>query len=619
MIRTLTLTCFLLAHSLLAGEKPNILWITSEDNDKFWLGCYGNKQASTPHLDQLAERSVRFDNFYSNAPVCAIARSTILNGIYAPSQGTQHMRSRHKIPAANLPYVHYLREAGYYCTNASKTDYNFEGDDKAIWHDCNSKAHYKNRAEGQPFFAIFNFKESHESSLFADKLAKTRESGLVPAVSRISPQEVTLRPYLPDLPGVRSDVANYHDMMSLLDQRVGEVLTELEEAGLSDDTLIFYYSDHGGVTPRGKRYLHDTGVGVPLLIHVPEKWKHLSPFTNGSTTEELTAFVDLAPTVLSLLGVSKPERMQGRAFLGSKRQEPAEDAYAFLFADRFDEIYGMRRGLTDGRWKYIRRFSPHNPAAPYSYYSLGQNAWSVWENAWKTGQLKEPFNHIWEKNQAVEELYDTTLDPWEIKNLAEEPAHLEQLRTMRKALRQTMADVLDTGLVPEPMFPELASEQTLMDYVATQKDSWPALIKLAHQASSRNVKHLPLLIEKLASPNGLERYWAAQGCLILGPEKTASAAEALRETLKDNHAATRAAAARALIGLGHREEALPVLLKELADYSNQYAQQNVVNILKQIKLTSEVSDAWVKDALKNPKANFPITRLAKQLAGERGL
>ena len=191
------LTLLFCACTLLAAERPNILWITSEDNDKDWLGCYGNEQAKTPNLDALAARSVRFEHFYSNAPVCSVARSTILTGVYAPSQGSQNMRSRHPVPAANKPYVTYLREAGYYCSNASKTDFNFLIDDKKIWDECSSKAHYKNRAEGQPFFAVFNLFESHESSLFEATISERREKGLIPSQPRVSPKDVFLRPYLP--------------------------------------------------------------------------------------------------------------------------------------------------------------------------------------------------------------------------------------------------------------------------------------------------------------------------------------------------------------------------------------------------------------------------------------
>jgi len=189
--------------SALAEEKPNILWIVSEDNNTQWLGCYGNKQAQTPHIDQLAQSAVMFNKAYSNAPVCAVARSTIINGAYAITQGTQHMRSRHPIPNRYKPYVSYLKEHGYYCTNRSKTDYNFKGDDKSIWDKCSSKAHYSSRPDGAPFFAIFNLTVSHESSLFPERIKSNRKRGRIPKEPRIAPSNVMLPPYLPDLTGFR--------------------------------------------------------------------------------------------------------------------------------------------------------------------------------------------------------------------------------------------------------------------------------------------------------------------------------------------------------------------------------------------------------------------------------
>lgn len=351
--------------------RPNILWITSEDNAAFWLGCYGNADAHTPRLDALAAQGLRFDRAYANGPVCAVARSAILNGAHAVTQGTQHMRRRHPIPALFQPYVTFLRERGYYGINNSKTDYNFRGDDRAIWDECSNRAHYRNRAAGQPFFAIFNLTISHESQLFPENVRQNRAKGLIPETPRVNPQHLTPPPYVPDLPEMRADFAVYHDLMTALDTQVGQLLDELQAEGLAEDTIVFYYADNGGPTPRGKRYLEDTGTRVPLLVRIPPRWQSLAPFRPGTVVTEPVSFVDLATTLLSLVGLEKPASMQGRAFLGPHRQPPADDAVVFLYADRVDEIYGMSRGLTDGRFKYIRRFTPHLPAAPYSQYALG--------------------------------------------------------------------------------------------------------------------------------------------------------------------------------------------------------------------------------------------------------
>lgn len=616
-MKFLALLC-LAAASLHAGDRPNILWITSEDNDVQWLGCYGNEQARTPNLDKLATRSARFTHFYSNAPVCAVARSTILNGVYAPAQGTQHMRSRHPIPREIKPYVSYLREAGYYCTNASKTDYNFEGDDRALWDDCSDKAHYKNRPEGQPFFAIFNLTDSHESSLFDEKIAANRESGLIPQQPRIDPAEVIVPPYLPDLPEIRSDIAIYHDNITMLDRKIGKILADLAKSGLAENTLIFYYGDHGGILPRGKRYLKNTGVNVPLIIHVPARWKALSPFAGGSVVTETTAFVDLAPTLLSLIGQEKPDYMQGRAFLGEKRVEPPAQNEAFLFADRFDELYGMRRGLTDGRWKYIRRFTPQFAAAPYSYYQFGQAGWQAWRVAWQAGSLPENFSQIWETNQVVEELYDADSDRWEINNLANEPTHQKQLLAMRERLAARMVSILDTGLIPEPMFAELSPTKPIATYAQEHASEWPSLTELAVKASARDHTNLPLFIEKLSSEHPLERYWASQGCLILG-KQAESAKGALAGLLQDPYTATRTSAAYALVLLGETDSAYATLLRDLSESEEEYVQQNVINAFTRLDALDEISDEWVKHTLGRKRVGPYIKRMAEMLAEERGI
>jgi N-sulfoglucosamine sulfohydrolase len=600
---------------LFAADRPNILWIVSEDNASNWLGCYGDKEAQTPRLDALAAGGVLFDHAYSNAPVCGVARSTILNGAFAVTQGTQHMRSRHPIPPRFKSYVSYLREAGYYCTNNSKTDYNFKGNDAALWDECSGKATYQNRPADKPFFAIFNLMVSHESSLFPSVIAANRKKGIIPEIPRIDPARVIVPPYLPDIPEIRSDLSVYYDTMTALDRQVGKLLDELKSAGLADDTIVLYYGDHGGILPRGKRYLTDSGVRVPMLLHVPEKWAALSPFPVGKRVEENVAFVDLAATLLSLVGIDKPSQMQGRAFLGPKRVEPAADNVVFLYADRFDEIYGMRRGITDGRWKYIRNFSPQLPAAPNSYYALGQSGWTGWQKAWKDGKLDARFNAIWETPQPVERLFDTAEDRWEIHNLAADPAQADRLAAMRGRLRKTMIDAVDTGIIPEPMFAELAPGQPIATYLANHVSELPALVDLAFTASASQPENLPELRTKLADPDPIARYWAAEGCLILG-KAAAPAADELAKLLDDPHSAIRVAAAQALHLLG-KPAGKTALLAELTRATGEEAQQNVVNVLTSIDALQDIPASWVTRTLNSKGAGEYLKRLAKRLRQER--
>lgn len=605
-----------LARTLCAAELPNVLWIVSEDNGAEWLGCYGNAQASTPRLDTLAKEGIRFSRAYSNGPVCAVARSTILNGAHAVTQGTQHMRSRHRIPEIYRSYVSYLREAGYYCTNAAKTDYNFEGDDKAIWDECSKQATYQHRPEGKPFFSVFNIGVTHEGQLFKEGLASNRKRGVIPKTPRIEVGKVVLPPYLPDLPEIRSDMAIYHDLVTAMDTEVGKLLDQLKEAGLADDTIVIYTSDHGGAMPRGKRYLEDSGVRVPMLIHVPEKWRGLSPFPAGRVVDEVVGFVDMAPTFLSLAGLDTPAQMQGRAFLGPRRREPAKDAVAFLYADRFDEAVGMRRGITDGKWKYIRCFTPYLPGAPYSNYLFGQAGWTAWQKAWQDGKLAEPFRAIWESPQPVERLFDLSADPNELRNLAGDAAFSGRLAEMRERLKTEMIGRRDLGIIPEPMFSELSPGKAIADYYKGRESEIPALVSLAFAASAGDVADLPRFLSGMDSEDPVTRYWAVQGCLMLGKKSAEPARSGLTKLLGDTSAPVRIGSANALAMLGEKDTACEALVTELEKGGDELAQIQAICVLSNLGELDRIPDDWVKRTLANKQAE-DIKRPALRIAEER--
>jgi N-sulfoglucosamine sulfohydrolase len=602
-----------LAQADESAPRPNILWITSEDNASQWLGCYGNEQAQTPRLDALAADSLLFTHAYSNAAVCAVARSTLLNGAYAVTQGTQHMRSRYRIPVSFKSYVTYLRQQGYFCTNNSKTDFNFAGDDRKIWDECSKTADYKHRSAGQSFFAVSNLMVSHESSLFPKVVKENREKGIIPPRPRLDPNSLSLPPYVPDLPEMRSDFAIYYDNITAMDRQVGELLDELERRGEADNTIVFYFSDHGGPTPRGKRYLTDTGVRVPLLIHFPNKWQQLSPFKMGTKVDEMVSFVDLAPTLLSLSGVEKPAQMQGRAFLGARRVAPPKSADVFLFADRFDDINGMRRGITDGRFKYVRQFSSHLPAAPYSYYPLTMPSWRAWQKAWQDGQLSGYYKSLWEPRQPIEDLYDTQADPWETHNLAGDPRFADRLLTMRSRLRSIMADVHDTGLVPEAMFGTVTKDSTVYDFVHSARFDQDKILNLAFQASARDVANLPALINAMNDGDPIARYWGATGCAILG-DRADQAADQLSSLLSDSHPTVRMAAACALYEIGRPKEAKQSLLADLITPFDEGETIQLINAITEVGATEQVSKSWIDKTRTDSAASEYAKRFAQRLA-----
>ena len=574
---------FAVSFHLLAQEMPNILWITSEDNSSHWIGCYGNKQSQTPNIDALAKEGILFENAFSNAPVCAVARATILMGAYSPTMGTQHMRSRHPIPQKFRPNVEYLRAAGYHCTNNNKTDYNFKGNDNSYWDESSGKAHYRNRPEGKQFYAVFNIGASHESSLFDDKPAEPK---------RLKPEEIDLPPYLPDLPEIRKDMARYHDRITDMDAQVGKVLDELEKAGLADSTIVIYCSDHGGILPRGKRYLENTGVKVPFIVRVPEKFKNLSPFKPGGRVAEPISFVDISATLLSLAGIEKPAQMQGRPFLGTKRMEPAPDDMEFLYADRFDELYGLRRGLTDGKWKYIRNFNPDFPTAPYSFYQFGQPGWRAFQKAWQDGKLTGIHKALWEAPGTSEQLYDLTADPWETKNLAADPAHAEKLAALRDLLKATMKEAKDTGVVPEPLFAALG-KPTIAAYVQGGEFDHGKITDLAFTATEIDMENLPRLKAAIASTDPTERYWGVVGLRLLG-EKAAAETDSLLPLLKDKHPGIRTAAAQALFAMGKKDIAAEALLADVTSDMDSPSLLNLLNTLRRHNLLDRLPEDWAK-------------------------
>ncbi|HET9486078.1 MAG TPA: sulfatase, partial [Chryseosolibacter sp.] len=336
-------------------DRPNILWIVSEDNSPF-IGAYGDEFATTPNIDQFASKGVRYTNAFATAPVCAPSRSTLITGMYPSSLGTEHMRSTYPVPTSVKFFPRYLREAGYYTSNNAKKDYNTI-DQPEAWDESSNKATYKNRKGDQPFFAVFNIGVSHESQL---------HSHIPQANLKHDPEKVSIPPYHPRTPEMKHDWAQYYDRMQAMDYQVGAILNDLHESGLSESTIVFYYSDHGGVLGRSKRFMYESGLHVPLIIRFPQKFAHLAPGPPGSSTDRIVTFVDFAPTILGLANIRLPGYMQGKPFLGSSNT-PARE-YAFAFRGRMDERIDMIRSVRDEQYRYIRNYMPHKIYGQYLQY-----------------------------------------------------------------------------------------------------------------------------------------------------------------------------------------------------------------------------------------------------------
>jgi arylsulfatase A-like enzyme len=562
VVALLALFCghVLSASCLTAAEKPNILWITSEDNSPY-LGCYGDKQALTPNLDRLAEQGVRYRNAFANAPVCSTARSTLITGMYACSLGVHHHRSRQAIPDNFRGYPHYLQKVGYYCTNNSKQDYNISGTIGKVWDESSRKAHYKNRKEGQPFFAIFNLTTSHEGQLLDRAVLPRRKRGLLPQQPRIAPEDFKLPPYHPDTPIIRKDWVRYYDNMTLMDSQVGGLLKELDELGLADDTIVFYYADHGGALPRGKRNIHDSGTRVPFILRVPEKWNSWAPAAAGEWVDQPVSFIDLPPTLLSLGGREAPKHFQGRAFLGTHKQEPRDSV--FLFRGRMDERYDTVRAIRTKKYRYVRNFSPHRPWGQHYFYPFQvQPSMGSWYAAFKAGQCNVEQKRYWQPKSA-EEFYDIEADPYETHNLIKEAKHAARIDEMRRQLFDDILEIRDLGFVPESMYAELANNRTLYDFSRSDDYSLSKILNVANIATSRDPSYLERLVSLATNDDPIIRYWAATGLLILG-DRAKTAVVTLEKLGQDEYVAVRVAAAEALGKLGKTEEAIAILKPILA-------------------------------------------------------
>ncbi|MHA7111019.1 sulfatase-like hydrolase/transferase [Sunxiuqinia elliptica] len=547
-------------------ELPNILWLTSEDNSPF-AGCYGDSLATTPNLDQLASSGFLYTHAYANAPVCAPARNTIITGVYANSGGHQHMRSYYPKSDQVRFFPQFLREKGYYCTNNHKQDYNMAANQiKGVWDESSREAHYKNRQAGQPFFAIFNTGISHESSIHTS--IPTEEL-------KHDPQQMQLPPYHPDTPEMRHDWAQYYDKIQAMDAWVGEKLRELEEAGLAENTIVFYYGDHGGVLARSKRFVYESGTHVPFIIRIPQKFKHLFPAAKpGDKVDRLISFVDLAPTILSLADIKVPDYMQGKAFLG--KQRTADPEYAYMFRGRMDERYDMSRAVRDERFRYIRNYMPYRIYGQHINYLWKAPSMQSWEQAYLEGRCNPAQSAFWQTKPA-EELYDTSVDPWEVNNLAQDQSYQEVLLCMRKASSDWSNRILDTGFIPEGIHYDLGREQAIYDWMRQGNLDLPEIIELADKASLGLEANRDEFVKLLQHESELIRYWATTGLLILG-EDAQPARNDLTIALQDSSSCVALVAAEAVYYLGSEQQALTVMLKALED-PNPYIRTQALNIL----------------------------------------
>ncbi|MDA9070028.1 sulfatase [Algibacter sp.] len=433
--------------------QPNIVWIVTEDISPT-LSFYGDSTAKTPHLDALAKESLIYDNAFAVVGVCAPTRSSIITGMYPTTIGTMHMRTGQDVMnlgkrtysetdrtdlkgnaiiqySAVIPedvkcYTEYLRAAGYYCTNNQKTDYQFAAPVTA-WDENSNKAHWRNAPKGQPFFSVFNIGTTHESQLW-------KKSDLTLTVN---PDDVKVPPYFPDNEATRNTIARHYSNIELMDAKVGAFIQELKDDSLYENTIVFFYSDHGGPLPRQKREIYDSGLKVPFMI---------KGLAKKGRTNRMISFVDLAPTMLSLAGIEPPEYLEGHAFLGEFKTDARD--YIFGSSDRFDEFTDRIRAVRDYQFLYLRNEFPELPKYKDLGYRKNVPMMPTFLELKQENRLNR-VQKIWFETKNKEELYDCKADPHNINNLAKNPEYASVLSKMRTTLETHLKNRPDLGLQPE--------------------------------------------------------------------------------------------------------------------------------------------------------------------------
>ena len=579
-----------------AEVRPNILWLTSEDHGPH-MGCYGDGFATTPNVDALAKRGLLYSRAWSNAPVCAAARTTLISGLYATSTGGEHMRSMVAFPAGKQMFPQLLRAAGYYCTNNVKEDYNLSQTGK-VWDESSRQAHWKHRQNGQPFFAVFNSNKSHESQVRRRPHQPVHD-----------PAKVRVPAYHPNTPEVRRDWAQYYDVVSEADADAGRRLSELDEAGLADETIVFYFADHGSGMPRNKRWPYNLGLHVPLVVHIPEKFKHLRPadYAPGAKSDRLVSFVDFAPTVLSLAGVEPPNWLQGHAFLGPYAS-PSQP-YVYGFRGRMDEKIDLVRSVSDGRFVYVRNYLPHRIYGQYLNYMFQTPTTRVWHRLHTEGKLNSAQDAFWNAKPS-EELYDLTSDRDEVQNLAALPEHRETLERLGEAQRSLALRIRDVGFLPEGEMHRRSQGMTPYD-MARDESKYPVerILATAEMAAGLEPQHTTDLVKAFEDPDSGVRFWAAAGLLMRGKAGVPAGHGTLLSSLADPSPDVRVTSAEALARFGNPADR-HLAIKVLTDHADA-SRQDVFTAIAALNAIDQLGDEaeTIKAALRDqPVGEVPHER-----------
>jgi len=499
---------------LTAADRPNFVWIVSEDNSIHYLRHFFPGGAGAPAIESLAAHGLTFDHAFSNAPVCSVARTTLATCCYGPRIGTQFHRRYQLAPmpeGLNM-FQAYLRRSGYYTTNNSKKDYNaIEGD--GVWDESSRTASWRNRPDkAQPFFHMQSHPVSHESSLHFSRENYENQK------TAADPQAVPLADCYPDTRLFRYTHARYLDRMADVDRIVADTVSQLEEDGLLEDTFVFYFGDHGGVLPASKGYLFDRGLHVPLVIRIPQNFRNLVDASLGERIKGSVSFIDFGPTVLHLAGITPPSQVDGRPFLGTgvHRQELNSRDESFGYADRFDEKYDLVRSLHKGKFHYLRCYQPYLPDGLQNNYRYKNLAYTEWRDLWKAGKLSGPALSFYEA-KPVEQLYDLETDPYETRNLAGDPKFAKTLVDLRDRLQRIVKQLPDLSFYPESFLVKNAMSNPVV-FGQEHRRHIERLVDIADLALLPYDEARSEIRAALRSPDPMQRYWGAMVCSAFGQE-----------------------------------------------------------------------------------------------------
>lgn len=540
--------------------KPNFVWIISEDNSKHYLELFDENGIETPNIAELADHGILFTRAFSNSPVCSVARSTLISGCYGPRIGTQYHRRSERVPMPDETemFPAYLRELGYYTTNNSKEDYNIIKNDD-VWDESSKKAHWRNRAGDQPFFHKESHSKSHESNLHFKKARMERHT-------TVDPDQVFLSPRHPDTETFRFTAAYYRDKILDIDTIVGEITEQLKEDGLLENTFIFYFGDHGGVLPGSKGFAYETGLHVPLVVRIPENYKHLVDIKPGSATGGFISFIDFGPTLLKLAGADIPEGIDGNPFLGRGIDEKELNArdVTFGYADRFDEKYDLVRTARKSNFKYMRNYQPFNPDGLHNRYRYLSLAYLEWREMYHKGQLNDVQKQFFEPRPA-EELFDIDVDPYETNNLATDPSYSDKLEEMRSLLTEWVKGNPDLSFIPEPQLVKEAFDNPVV-FGQDHIDEISKLVDIADLSLLPYENARNEIGKALSSDNYLEKYWGLIVCSSFGKEASEFYEKAKKLTGDENLLVrTRAAEFLGLTGSQNPKDVIRTALAETDD------------------------------------------------------